>query len=287
VNKEVSSGVLMKESENVYALWCSGRTCVEGMLVELKLLKRQDLVNFLLRIFKPASDSIIVKVDLDEGKMDNFVFAVAHKRAASKIHKEMNDLSQFTEKKSIDKFDIPSSYQLLSEIGEGTAAFLDKKVCQMLTKYEGVIEFIHVSDQYSGPKLQEETQPTKMPDVKPCLIFCFTVPGKGKTRAVDMENLKPLMQLVFYCVDRLARIQLSKEGKSKSEKNRQKAAELFIKAAHSQRQELAQQRREDKRRAEKEKLMAEEDPERARKMEERESRRDAKKRQPKMKMMKM
>ena len=59
VNKEVSSGVLMKESENVYALWCSGRTCVEGMLVELKLLKRQDLVNFLLRIFKPASDSIV------------------------------------------------------------------------------------------------------------------------------------------------------------------------------------------------------------------------------------
>ena len=36
--------------------------------------------------------------------------------------------SQFTEKKSIEKYDIPSSYQLLSEIGEGTAAMLDKKV---------------------------------------------------------------------------------------------------------------------------------------------------------------
>ncbi len=31
--------VLMKESEHVYTLWCSGRTCCEGMLVELKLLK--------------------------------------------------------------------------------------------------------------------------------------------------------------------------------------------------------------------------------------------------------
>ena len=59
VAKEVSSGVLMKESENVYALWCSGRSCVEGMLVELKLLKRQDLINLLLRIFKPASDQIV------------------------------------------------------------------------------------------------------------------------------------------------------------------------------------------------------------------------------------
>lgn len=49
----------MKESENVYALWCSGRTCVEGMLVELKFLKRQDLVSSISRIFKPASDQIV------------------------------------------------------------------------------------------------------------------------------------------------------------------------------------------------------------------------------------
>jgi hypothetical protein len=57
--KEATEGVLMKESENVYALWCSGRTCVEGMLVQLKLLKRQDLVNVLLHLFKPASDQIV------------------------------------------------------------------------------------------------------------------------------------------------------------------------------------------------------------------------------------
>lgn len=57
--KEPTTDVMMKESENVYALWCSGRTCVEGMLVELKLLKRQDLVNVLLRFFKPASDQIV------------------------------------------------------------------------------------------------------------------------------------------------------------------------------------------------------------------------------------
>ncbi|CAL1540862.1 unnamed protein product [Lymnaea stagnalis] len=287
IAKEVSSGTLIKESENVYALWCSGRSCVEGMLVELKLLKRQDLINLLLRVFKPASDQVIVKVDLSNDKMENFVFCVAQKRSAAKLHKEMNDLSQFTEKKSTEKYDIPSSYQLLSEIGEGTAAVLDKKVCQMLTKYEGVIEYIHVSDQYSGPKLQEDNQTTKMPETKPCLIFCFTIPGKGKTRTSDMENLKPLMQLVFYCTDKVTRLQLSKEARFKAEKNRQKAEELFLKAAHTQRQEQAQQRREERKRAEKEKLMAEEDPERARKLEDRESRRESKKKQPKMKMMKI
>lgn len=36
---ELENPGLMKESENIYTLWCSGRTCCEGMLVELKFLK--------------------------------------------------------------------------------------------------------------------------------------------------------------------------------------------------------------------------------------------------------
>ena len=57
--KEATSGILMKESENIYALWCSGRVCVEGMLVELKLLKRQDLINVMANLFKPCVDQIV------------------------------------------------------------------------------------------------------------------------------------------------------------------------------------------------------------------------------------
>lgn len=36
---EVETSGLVKESENTFLLWCSGRTCCEGMLVELKFLK--------------------------------------------------------------------------------------------------------------------------------------------------------------------------------------------------------------------------------------------------------
>ncbi len=56
---DVQSGILMKESENVYSLWCSGRAVCEGMLVTLKLLKRQDLVSTIARLLKPASDQIV------------------------------------------------------------------------------------------------------------------------------------------------------------------------------------------------------------------------------------
>ncbi|XP_041365388.1 PAT complex subunit CCDC47-like [Gigantopelta aegis] len=286
-SKEVSSGTLIKESENIYALWCSGRVCVEGMLVELKLLKRQDLINTLLRMFKPASDQVIITVDMDKSVMEKFVFAVANKKIAGKLHKDMLDLNYFTEKKTVEKFDIPTSYQILTEMGEVTTAILDKKVCQALTKYEGLVEYIHFSDQFSGPKNQDDSQPAKVPVAKAVLLFCFNVPGKGKTKTSDMELIKPLMQLVFYFMDKAGRFQLTREGKMKAEKKRHKAEEQLLKATHAQRQEAAQARREEKKRVEKERLMNEEDPDKARKLEDRESRREMKKKQPKMKMMKM
>ena len=59
MSPEVSSNVLMKESENVYNLWCSGRVCCEGMLVTLKLLKRQDLVSTIARFFSPRYDQVV------------------------------------------------------------------------------------------------------------------------------------------------------------------------------------------------------------------------------------
>lgn len=37
--QSIENGGLQKESENVYTLWCSGRTNMEGMLVELKFIK--------------------------------------------------------------------------------------------------------------------------------------------------------------------------------------------------------------------------------------------------------
>jgi len=56
-----SAGGLMKEAENIYALWCTGRTCCDGMLVTLKLLKRQDLVSSIARLLRPVSDQIVSK----------------------------------------------------------------------------------------------------------------------------------------------------------------------------------------------------------------------------------
>ncbi|XP_074659337.1 PAT complex subunit CCDC47-like [Tubulanus polymorphus] len=289
--KEVTSGVLMKESENVYTLWCSGRVCCEGMLVELRLLKRQDLVNTIARMMKPVSDQIMIKVTMDATDMDTFVMCLAQKKMAAKLQKEMNDLSLFCPdiKKNSEKYGLSSSsYHIMAEIPEVTPAILDTTVCAVLNKFEGIVEYIHISDQFSGPKQTDDSgAPTKMPEVEKVLQFCFNIPKKGNTNVKDMEEMKPFLKLVFHCMDKVRRIKLTKEAKQRAERNRQKIEESYLKATHSTRQEAAQARREEKKRSEKEKMMNEEDPDKQRKWEDRENRREMKRKQPRMKMMKM
>ncbi|GFS39507.1 coiled-coil domain-containing protein 47 [Nephila pilipes] len=285
--KEIESPGIQKESENIYTLWCSGRVCVEGMLVELKFLKRQDLVNVMANMFRPASDQIHIKVTMNADAMDNFVFCLANKKTAARLLKEMGDLSTYCpEKKSVDRLGVPDSFIMMSELGEAASAMLDSKLITVLQKYSDCIDFLHFSDQFSGPKIQDDAQLTKLPDTKKMLLFGFNIPGKGKTTPEIMENMKPLLQLVFYSIEKVKRFKLSKEAKTKAEKNRQRVEEVFLKNTHAQRQEAAQARREEKRRAEKEKMMNEEDPDKQRKWEEREHRRELKKRGPKMKQLK-
>lgn len=102
-----------------------------------------------------------------------------------------------------------------------------------------------------------------------------------------IEYTRPALMLVFYCMERVKRYRLSKESKAKADKNRQKVEEAFLKSTHVARAEAAAARREEKRRLEKEKILQEDDPEKQRKWEEKEQKRLAKKRMPKMKAIKV
>jgi len=144
---------------------------------------------------------------------------------------------------------------------------------------------LHFSDQYSGPKQPEETQPTKLPEIQKMLIFGFNFPGRGNPTVEDIEGMKPLMQLVFHITDKLRRFKLSKEGKTKAEKNRQRIEEAFLKATLAVRAEVAQAKREERKRQERERMLETDDPDKQRKWEEREQRRNMKKRAPKMKQL--
>ncbi|KAG9350043.1 hypothetical protein JZ751_026396 [Albula glossodonta] len=285
----VSTGKLNQENEHIYNLWCSGRVCCEGMLIQLKFLKRQDLLNVLARMMRPICDQVQIKVTLNDEDMDTFVFAVGTKKAMARLQKEMQDLSEFCsdKPKSGAKYGLPEYLAILSEMGEVTDGVMDSKMIHFLTNHADKIESIHFSDQFSGPKLmQEEGQPLKLPETKKTLLFTFNVPGMGNTSPKDMDTLLPLMNMVIYSIDKVKKFRLNREGKQKADKNRARVEENFLKLTHAQRQEAAQTRREEKKRAEKERIMNEEDPERQRRLEEAAQRREQKKMEKKQMKMK-
>uniref|UniRef100_A0A665T517 PAT complex subunit CCDC47 n=1 Tax=Echeneis naucrates TaxID=173247 RepID=A0A665T517_ECHNA len=283
----VSTGKLNQENEHIYNLWCSGRVCCEGMLIQLKVSVVWS--DILVQCCQHRQ----IKVTLNDEDMDTFVFAVGTKKAMARLQKEMQDLSEFCgdKPKSGAKYGLPDSLAILSEMGEVSDGVMDNKMVHYITNHADKIESIHFSDQFSGPKvMQEEGQPLKLPETKKTLLFTFNVPGMGNTSPKDMDTLLPLMNMVIYSIDKVKKLRLNREGKQKADRNRARVEENFLKQTHAQRQEAAQTRREEKKRAEKERIMNEEDPERQRRLEEAAQRREQKKiekKQMKMKQIKV
>merc|ERR1712098_388070 len=206
---------LIKEGENIFRFWCSGRICVEGMLVELKLLKRQDLVGVISNIMKPSHDQIHIRVDMSPEDMDSFIFCIANKKSSLRLSKEMNDLATYCpERRPADKFDVPGNYLIMSEVAEVASAMLDAKLISMFKKFPDAIDTIHFSDQFTGPKPADDQQPLELPQGKKVLIFVFNLlQGKNKTLEEAIEETKPMMQLVFYCLDKVRRYKLTRTGR--------------------------------------------------------------------------
>lgn len=200
----------IKESDSIYTLWCSGRNLVEGMLIELKLIKRQDLLSITMGLAKKVQDQVQIRVELSQGVMDSFVMAIASKKSVAKNFKDLTDLKQYciNVTKADEKYNLPTGFSVLSEIPEATAAMIDSRVIAVLNKYNQMIDCIHISDQYSGAVLQDQDTQQQMvkPETKKMLIVTYFFSDKS-----DMEDLRQLMQLVIYLIEKLKRFKLSRE----------------------------------------------------------------------------
>ncbi|GAV03927.1 hypothetical protein RvY_14291 [Ramazzottius varieornatus] len=279
----------IKEADHVFSLWCSGRLHVEGMIVTLKLKKRQDLINSFWRIIRPTNDQLVLRVYMEKEDMDTFVLCLGKKSATARLQKEMTELGAFCpERKGGERFGMSPSFNVSAELAESFAAIFDQKVIAVLEQYESEVEYLFFSDQWT-PKVDEtqKEKQLKRPEPSKVLQFCFNLPKDNRSPVEVMEHMRPLLQLSLYLIDKVNRYRVSREAKVKAEKNRQAIQEEFLKSTHAQRQEAAQQRREDKRREEKKKIQEEEDPEKQRKLEEKDYRRELKKRGPKVKAIKV
>ena len=116
---------------------------------------------------KPAHDQIHVRVDMSPEDMDSFIFCIASKKSSLRLSKEMADLATYCpERRPADKFDLPANYFIMSEVAEVASAMLDAKIVSMFRKFPDVIETIHFSDQFTGPKPTDDQQPLELPQGK-------------------------------------------------------------------------------------------------------------------------
>ena len=116
---------------------------------------------------KPAHDQIHVRVDMSPEDMDSFIFCIASKKSSLRLSKEMADLATYCpERRPADKFDLPANYFIMSEVAEVASAMLDAKIVSMFRKFPDVIDTIHFSDQFTGPKPTDDQQPLELPQGK-------------------------------------------------------------------------------------------------------------------------
>ncbi|CAO4371137.1 unnamed protein product [Caenorhabditis nigoni] len=277
---------LKRDTDSSFSAWCSGRVNVHSLFLQMKTIKRQDLVSRVLDIYDPSSDKMTIKVSLEGGNdVDPLIFAVGEKKIAAKNFREMFDLNSYvSEKKQVaQQLNLPATWQLYADQNEVVYSILEPGVVSLLRKHEEAIEFIHISDQYTGPKPAEGESYTRLPEPQRYMFMSLNLAKLGQ----DEESAAEILNLVFYLIDRVKKMKLSKDAKQKAERKRKEFEEAFLKQTHAFRQEAAQARKEEKTRERKQKLMDEHDPERQRRLEAKELKKEAKAKQPKMKQMKV
>lgn len=314
VEAKGENATIIKESESNYAIWCSGRQSCLSMFIQLRLIKRQDLISLVAKMFKPQCDQIVISVEFERKDIDSYVFCLANRKQAQNLMRDYQDLSTYcVEKKTAsDKYGLDAKYVLLNENGEIPTAILDSRVCGFLNKYPDMIDYILISDQYVGFKLQQDDQANQqnkaqiaatsstaapgneeatygLQNSRSMMIICLNVVSNGKNSTLieDIEKMQPGLQLAFYLIDKIPRITLSKEAKVRAIKKRKEITEANLKQTNKQRQEAAQQRKEEKRRAEKERIMNESDPEKQKLLEDKLLKKESKRNQPKLKQIKI
>lgn len=95
VGETDDSPLLLQEGKNVFKFYASGRRFCAGLLATMELKSRHDLISRLYNMVIPCKDEITFEVYMNDDSMDQVVFALARKKLAKTMHKELRDLQMF------------------------------------------------------------------------------------------------------------------------------------------------------------------------------------------------
>ncbi|XP_076940104.1 uncharacterized protein At5g49945-like [Bidens hawaiensis] len=240
----------------------------------MDLKSRHDLIARLYNMVVPCKDEITFEVLMNEDALDHVVFALAKRKAAKGMHKDVTDLQKFanlmTAGPSGRKW-VADDLMVITESKEVAADLITETVLDQVfgekafQKLGKLFISMHFSDQQQGAH-------------KKTLVFKFALPDVN-----NMADMTRLVALVPYYIDLIGRYKLSSQARSKTEAARSKVAQEVYKELQNERQEALQSKKAERRKAMEEaqsKLTAEA----LRKKEAKERARQLKKAMPKIKM---
>ncbi|CAN8274057.1 unnamed protein product [Cochlearia groenlandica] len=273
VGEGEDSPLLLKEATNVFKFYASGRRYCQGMLATLELKSRHDLISRMFNAVVPCKDEISFEVYMNEEAMDHVVFAVARKKAAKAMHKELRDLQRFG-----GIVPVPGGRKWVSEelsvVSESKEVAGDMITDVVLDQVFGDKSFEKFGKYFISMHFSDQ-QPGKH---RKMLLFKFALPD-----AKHMDDMVRLIALVPYYIDLIGRYKLSSQARNKTDGARQKAAQEAYKELENVRQEALLRKK-----AEKKRLLEEAElklsGEALRKKEAKERARQMKKSMPKVKM---
>ncbi|KAF2544055.1 hypothetical protein F2Q68_00030067 [Brassica cretica] len=280
VGEGEDSPLLLKEATNVFKFYASGRRFCHGVLATMELKSRHDLISRLYNCVVPCKDEISFEVYMNEEAMDHVVFAMARKKMAKMMHKELRDLQRFggvvpapggrkwvSEELAVISESKEVAGDMITDVVLDQVRMLNLFVFgdKSFEKFGKYFISMHFSDQLPGKH-------------RKMLLFKFALPD-----AKHMDDMVRLVALIPYYIDLIGRYKLSSQARNKTDGARQKAAQEAYKELENVRQEALQRKK-----AEKKKLLEEAEAklsaEALRKKEAKERARQMKKSMPKVKM---
>jgi len=270
-NTSLTAEKFVKEAHNLFKLKATGRASCIGLQATLNLKKRHDLItSLIIETFMGTTDTVTLDFLLNEESVDNYVFAVLKKKEEKKYKKEHEDLADFGgNAQSLDNLN--STLVVVSELEEITESLMTPNVLSALNTNQAEFIRIHVSD-----------QSIVSPKYKNTLSIEFKLPS-------NPEKVAALTKFALQFVDAVAKLKLSKPAKAKTEKHRSKLLEAKNKETLAQRQEAIQQKKIEKLQKEKERMneqLAKLSPDEQRKLEEKMAKKEKKRMQPKVRVLK-
>lgn len=218
------------DSAYTYKVYCSGRRNCDGVLMTLKLKRRQDLFACVLDMLGIVREQDLceIEIPLDKANMEPIVFLLAQRREEKRLRKNVDELNQLA--RTISSSRVPAHLCVLSDNVELEKELLDARVLRTIADDDDLFVSMLFSDQCS--QLGSLSQAVAR--------FELRLPNVN-----DMQRIRQLTNMVFFFIDRVAELRLSVAARKKAQSARTQLANSQFRALHSQRQEMTRKRREE------------------------------------------